>query len=129
MTERQFGKQVKTIRSDNAMELGGSFEISEFFSSKGIIHQTTCVYTPQQNGIVERKHKHLLETSRALLYQSKLPIHFWGDCILTATFLINRFPSRILQFKTPNEILFGKPPSYHSLRTFGCLTYACTISQ
>lgn len=129
MTERQFGKQVKTIRSDNAMELGGSFEISEFFSSKGIIHQTTCVYTPQQNGIVERKHKHLLETSRALLYQSKLPIHFWGDCILTATFLINRFPSRILQFKTPYEILFGKPPSYHSLRTFGCLTYACTISQ
>jgi len=52
-----------------------------YLLSKGIIHQTSCVPTHQQNGVVERKHKHLLETSRANLFQSKLPIKFWGDCV------------------------------------------------
>jgi len=76
MVERQFDMKVKKIRPDNAFELGSGKTHSEFFQSLGIIHQTTCVSTPQQNGIVERKHKHLLETSRALLYQSHLPIHY-----------------------------------------------------
>lgn len=76
MVERQFEKKVKIIRSDNALEFGSSLETSGFLSSQGIIHQTTCVYIPQQNGIVEKKHRHLLESCRALLYQSKLPIPF-----------------------------------------------------
>lgn len=51
-------------------------------SSQGIIHQTTCVFTPQQNRVVETKHRHLLETSRAFLFQYHLPIKFWDDCVL-----------------------------------------------
>jgi len=78
LIERQFSAKVKIIRSDNAYELGAGIHLSEFFSSKGIIHQTSCVGTPQQNGVVERKHRHLLETCRALLYQSHLPKKFWG---------------------------------------------------
>ena len=57
-----------------------SNETHQFLLSKGIIHQKTCPYTPQQNSIVERKHKYLLETDRALLFQSKLPIGYWGEC-------------------------------------------------
>lgn len=124
MIKRPFGKDDKVVRSDNAMELRSSLEVSNIFSSHGIIHQTSCVYTPQQNGVVERKHNLLLETARDLLHQSKLiTFKIWGDCILTAAFLINRFPSRVLKFKTPYEILFGKLPSYVSLKRFGCLAY------
>jgi Pol polyprotein/integrase-like protein/gag-pre-integrase-like protein len=71
----QFNKKIKCIRSDNAKELA-SGETLSFFNSKGIISQTTCVNTPQQNGVVERKHRHLLEVARALHFQSKLPNWF-----------------------------------------------------
>ncbi|GAA0171713.1 hypothetical protein LIER_25685 [Lithospermum erythrorhizon] len=71
----QFNTQVKAIKSDNAPEFTGRTAMN-FYTSKGIIHQSSCVHTPQQNDIVERKHKHLLETSRALLFQSNLSIMF-----------------------------------------------------
>ncbi|XP_019227222.1 PREDICTED: uncharacterized protein LOC109208553 [Nicotiana attenuata] len=73
MVERQFGLKVQKLRTDNAFKLGkGSLEAS-FLSSQGIMHQTSCVATPQQNGVVERKHRHHLEIARALLFQSKNP--------------------------------------------------------
>ncbi|XP_075083572.1 uncharacterized protein LOC142167307 [Nicotiana tabacum] len=129
MVERHFNSKVKTIRYDNAFELGSGNIQSEFFQSQGIIHQTTCVSTAQQNGVVERKHKNLLETSRAFLYQSHLPISYWGDCLLTTTYLINRFPSSVLKLKTPYEVLFSSKPNYSNLRCFGCLCFASTLSN
>ena len=84
MAQNQFSQTVKTIRTDNALEFSKSHEALDFFASTGILHQTCCVQTPQQNGVVERKHKHLLETSRALLFQSKLPLRFWGCLLYTS---------------------------------------------
>lgn len=124
LVETQFQTKVKVVRSDNALELGSSLRGIQYFSSKGIIHQTSCPYTPQQNGVVERKHKHLLETSRALLFQSHLPIRFWGDCLLTATYLINRFPSPILNNQSPFELFYNKAPLYSHLKAFRCLCYS-----
>jgi len=63
----QFQKQVQIVRSDNGSEFGDQYAVA-FYKRQGIIHQTTCVDTPQQNGVVERKHKHLLEVARALLF-------------------------------------------------------------
>lgn len=60
------------------------------------MHQRTCVYTPQQNGIVKRKNQHLLQVARVLLFQANLPKFFWGECVLIATYLINRLPTQIL---------------------------------
>jgi len=61
MAHTQFSATVKIIRTNNALELSASHTALDFFASNGILHQTSCVQTPQQNGIVERKHQHLLE--------------------------------------------------------------------
>nr|XP_016476676.1 PREDICTED: uncharacterized protein LOC107798213 [Nicotiana tabacum] len=129
MVERQFDVKVKVIRSDNAMELGKDYVHSEYLTSQGILHQISCVATLQQNGVVERKHRHLLEIARALIFQSKLPTSYWGECVLTATHLINRIPSRVLKGKTPYEVIFGELHDYTDLRTFGCLCYVSTLTQ
>ena len=118
--QTQFQTTVKTVRSDNGMEFSDN-SATAFYASLGILHQTSCVGTPQQNGVVERKHKHLLETARALSFQSKVPVQFWGDSLLTATYLINRMPSSLLGHKTPYELLYGHSPSYSHLKTFGSL--------
>ncbi|KAJ4812357.1 Retroelement pol polyprotein-like [Rhynchospora pubera] len=122
MVRTQFCRTVKCVRSDNGAEFKSGL-MSKFYVENGILHQTSCVRTPQQNGRVERKHRHILNVARALRFQSNLPLEFWGECILTAAFLINRTPTPLLQNRTPYEMLFGKPPSYASIRTFGCMCY------
>ncbi len=98
-----------------------------FFKSYGMLDQRTCPYSPQQNGVVERKHKHLLQVARALMFASNLLKHFWGDGILTATYLINRMPSKVLKWKAPYEILFGKIPNSDHLKIFDCLCFATNV--
>ncbi|GJV13453.1 cysteine-rich receptor-like protein kinase 8 [Tanacetum coccineum] len=120
--ETQFKTKIQKIRSDNGTKFANN-TLTEFFNTKGIIHQTSCPYTPQQNARVERKHRHLLEVARALQFQANLPKHLWGYCILTATYLINRLPSKILNYKSPYELLYNQPPPLDHLRTIGCRSY------
>nr|XP_016445482.1 PREDICTED: uncharacterized protein LOC107770663 [Nicotiana tabacum] len=129
MIERQFGVKIQKLRTDNAFELGRGSQESAFLSSQGILHQISCVKTPQQNGVVERKHGHLLEIARALLFQSYVPIAYWGECLLTATYLINKLPPKVLKGKTPFSMLFNQPTSYNQLKSFGCLCYVSTLSN
>jgi hypothetical protein len=85
-----------------------------------MIHQTTCVYTPQQNGMSERKNRHLLEMTRTLLFQNNISKIFWSETILTSVYLINRLPSTMLNFKSPFEVLHGRKTRLDHLKVFGC---------
>ncbi|GJW64924.1 putative RNA-directed DNA polymerase [Tanacetum coccineum] len=117
-----------SIGSDNGTGFVNQ-KLTSFCESHGILHQTSCSYTPQQNGIVERKHRHLLNVARALLFQGGLPLNMWTECILTATYLINRLPSSVLNEKSPFELIYKRIPSLKHLRSFGCLAYATILNN
>ncbi|XP_055831009.1 uncharacterized protein LOC129900060 [Solanum dulcamara] len=118
-----YSTTVKTLRTDNGSEFF-SAAFQAMLSILGIRHQSTCVYTPQQNGVAERKHRTILEMARALRFQSSVLLKFWGECLTTAVYLLNRVPSKLLQYKTPFELLHSHPPSLAHIRVFGCLCYA-----
>lgn len=119
MIRTQYHATVKIVRTDNRLE----FLSKVCQNSLSIIHHKTCPHTPQQNGVMERKHRHLLQVTCSLLFQSSLPKHFWGYALLYATFLINRLPTKLLSWKTPFKMIFGKQPNYQPLKVFGCLCY------
>lgn len=122
------GATVKSIRSDNAPEFADA-TCTQFYRSSGIVHQKSCVNRPQQNARVERKHRQILEIARCLKFQSGLPLSYWGEFVMTATYLINRLPTQALNHKIPYEILYNDPVAFEDLRAFGCLTLASNPSQ
>jgi Reverse transcriptase (RNA-dependent DNA polymerase)/Integrase core domain/gag-polypeptide of LTR copia-type/GAG-pre-integrase domain len=122
LVRNQFDVTIKTLRTDNGTEYT-NHEFQTYLRNLGIIHQTTCVGTPQQNGVAERKNRHLLEMTRALLFSSNIPKTFWADAILTSCYLINRLPSRVLNFKSPFEILYNRKFNISHLKVFGCICY------
>jgi len=96
----QFNTSIKVLRSDNAKEyMSNTFK--NFLGTHGIHHQTSCPYTPQRNGVAERKNRHFLVVTRTLLMERHVPTIFWGDTLLTAAYLINHMPSKVLNYTTP----------------------------
>lgn len=89
MILNQFEKHVKIFRTDNGSEFFNN-TCGELFKTHGILHQSSCPYTPQQNGVVERRHRHLLETPRAIKFQGNLPSKFWGCCVEAVAYILNR---------------------------------------
>ena len=127
MVENQFQTKISILHTDNGKEYFNKY-LGHFLCEKGIQHQSTCIDTPQQNGIAERKNKHLLEVARAIMFSTNVPKYLWGEAVLTASFLINRMPTRILKYKTPLECFKQIFPQsrIHSelpLKVFGCTAY------
>ncbi|RVW92955.1 Retrovirus-related Pol polyprotein from transposon TNT 1-94 [Vitis vinifera] len=97
---------------------------TSFMSHHGILHQSSCAHTPQQNGVAERKNPHLVEAARTILLHSNVPFRFWGDTVLTACYLINRMPSFVLHDQIPHSLLFPDQPLYFlPPRVFGCTCF------
>ena len=123
MVENQLNGKVKIIRSDNGGEYI-SYKVRDLLKSKGIIHQFTVPYCPEQNGVAERKSRSLQEMANCMIIQSKLEKCFWAEAILTSNHLQNRMSTKLIKNKTPYELWFGKKPNLNYLRTFGCRAYA-----
>lgn len=98
----QFNAQVKVFYSNNGREFVNQ-SISTLFKENGILHQITCTYTPQQNGIAERKNCHILKVPRALCFTMHLPKCLWADAIINIVFLINQMPTYVIDYQTPWE--------------------------
>ena len=94
------------------------------FKNCGIVHRVSCPHTYQQQGSIERKHRHVVETGLSLLSLAHMPLRFWDDAFQTACYLINRLPTPILQNKSPFEKLFNSVPNYLFLKTFGCACWS-----
>jgi hypothetical protein len=115
--ERFFNTQIKSVQSDR----GGEYRtISTFFKNCGIVHRVSCPHTHQQQGSIERKHRHIVETGLSLLSHAHMPLRFWDEAFQTACYLINRLPTHVLQNKSPFEKLFHSVLDYLFLKTFGC---------
>jgi histone deacetylase 1/2 len=117
LVERKFNKKIISIQSD----WGGEYEkLNSFFQRIGISHHVSCPHAHQQNGSAERKHRHIVEVGLALVENAPMPLKFWDEAFLTATYLINLLPSRVINFDTPVQCLLKETPDYSSLRVFGC---------
>ena len=120
--ENQLNSKIKILRTNN----GGEFTSNAFkyfCSTHDIVHQFSCPHTPQQNGLVERKHRYIVECALTLLSHSQLPPSYWSYAVSTVVHIINRLPTPNLKNSTPWEVLFNSKHDLTHLRTFGCICF------
>ena len=123
LVEKDVNKEIVTLRTDR----GGEFtskDFQDYCEEKGIRRHLTSPYTPQQNGVVERRNRTLMEMTRSILKAMSVPNYMWGEAVRNATYLINRVPTRALKNQTPYECLRNRKPSIGHLRIFGCIAHA-----
>ncbi|WJX11887.1 hypothetical protein P8452_02442 [Trifolium repens] len=105
---------------------GGEYNSNDFklfCEEKGIIHEVTAPYTPQHNGLAERRNRTLLNMARCMLKSKELPKKLWGEAVNTAAYVLNRCPTKRLKDTTPEELWTGHKPSVKHLRIFGSLCF------
>ncbi|GKD75351.1 retrovirus-related pol polyprotein from transposon TNT 1-94 [Tanacetum coccineum] len=128
MVKKKKGLKIKSRRSDR----GGEFlskEFNKFCEDNGICIFLTALYFPQQNGVVERKNRTILNMVRSMLKSKKMPKEFWAEAVDCAVYLLNRCPSKSLDNKTPQEAWNGMKPTVSHLRIFGSISYVHVPSQ
>uniref|UniRef100_A0A5S6Q1Z4 Integrase catalytic domain-containing protein n=1 Tax=Trichuris muris TaxID=70415 RepID=A0A5S6Q1Z4_TRIMR len=125
--KNRFGKKPIAFRTDNGKEYVG-LELKKYFREEGIEHQRTVPYTPQQNGVAERKNRSLTEMAKCMLLDAGLHNRFWGEAVRSAAYLQNRIPSRCID-KTPYELFFGRKPELGHVRVFGSKVFCFVPKQ
>jgi hypothetical protein len=118
----QFSRTIKSVQCDNGREFDNSIACA-FFLTHGVTLRMSCPYTSQQNGKAEHILRTLNNITRSLLFQASLPPSYWVEALHTATYLLNRRPSKTLAHQTPYAALHDSPPSYTHLCVFGCKCY------
>ena len=119
--ENQLERKIKALRSDRGGEYL-SAEFQSYLKDQGILSEWTPPYTPQLNGVSERRNRTLMDCVRSMMASADLPSFFWGYALETATRLLNIAPSKSVP-KTPYELWHKKVPTYSYLRVWGCDAY------
>ena len=122
LVEKETRMQIKCLRSDGGGEYFSN-EFSKFLDEQGIKRQFTCRYTPQKNGVAERKNRHIAEVARALMNEKEMPEYYWAEAVHAAVYIMNMTPTAAIHGMTPEEKFTGKKPDLSHLKVFGCLAY------
>jgi len=109
LVENKLSTTIKALKTDRGCEYM-SEQFKNFYDEKGIARQLTIPYTPQQNGVAERRNRTLFDMVRSMMAQTNLPIFFWGDALLTAAYILNRVPSKSVS-STLYELWNGVKPN------------------
>jgi len=121
--EAESGRRLRVLRTDRGGEFT-SVDFASYCAEEGVVRHLTAPYSPQQNGVVERRNQTIAGTARSLMKAKGLPAEFWGEAVSTAVFILNRSPTKALKGQTPYEAWHGRKPSVAFMRTFGCVAHA-----
>jgi hypothetical protein len=119
--ENLIGRRIKVLRSDNGEYTSRDF--SDFCIEAGIKRDYTIPYNPQQNGVVERKNRTIIETTKAMIHDQNLPMIMWVEASMTVVYVQKRSPHQILKNMTPEEDFTGVKPEVGHFGIFGCPIY------
>jgi len=122
LIEKEAGTSIKCLRTDRGGEFN-SKELTEFCNEHGINRQLTTAYTPQQNGVAERKNRTIMNMVRSMLNAKQLPKEFWAEAVNWSVHILNRCPTSALDGMTPQEAWSGTKPRVDHFRVFGCLAF------
>ncbi|GKD87049.1 retrovirus-related pol polyprotein from transposon TNT 1-94 [Tanacetum coccineum] len=125
---KQSSSNIRRIRTDNGTEFVNQ-TLREYYEKVGISHETSVARSPQQNGVVERRNRTLIEAARTMLIYAKAPLFLWAEAVATACYTQNRSMIRRRHGKTPYELLHDKPPDLSYLHVFGALCYPTNDSE
>ncbi|GKV20502.1 hypothetical protein SLEP1_g30621 [Rubroshorea leprosula] len=118
-----YSRKTWALRSDR----GGEFtskEFQEFCAANEVHHFLTALGSPQQNGVVERKNRTILNMARSMMKTKKMPRKFWAEVVECAVYLLNRCTTKVVENKTLIELWSGRKPSVHHLKVFGSIAFA-----
>ncbi|KAI3713826.1 hypothetical protein L1987_72412 [Smallanthus sonchifolius] len=128
MVENETGLKIKGLRSDR----GGEFtskRFNEFCETHGIKRQLTTAYTPQQNGVAERRNLTLMNMVRCLLIEKNMPKWFWSEATSWGCHILNRCVTTSVESMVPEERWSGRKPNVEDVKVFGCIGYVLIPSQ
>ena len=123
LVEQETRTRIQTFRTDRRGEFF-SYEFNSFCDEAGIKRHLTAPYSPQQNGVVERRNRTLIEMTRSIMKHMSIPNYLWGEATRHSTYLINRIATRVVKDRTPYEVYHGRKPNISHLKIFGCIGYA-----
>nr|GEU89637.1 zinc finger, CCHC-type [Tanacetum cinerariifolium] len=130
--KKSIENELRTTLKMLRMDRGGEFtsnEFTQYCKENGIARQLTAPYSPQQNGVVERRNRKIMSTTRCMMKATNMPQNFWAKAVRHAIYILNSVPTKALEDITPYEAIKRRKPNLENLRVFGCIAYAKVPSQ
>ncbi|GKE42247.1 ribonuclease H-like domain, reverse transcriptase, RNA-dependent DNA polymerase [Tanacetum coccineum] len=128
MVEKDLRTTLKMLRTDRGGEFTSS-EFTQYCKENGIARQLTAPYSPQQNGVVERRNRTIMSTTRCMMKATNMPQNFWAEAVRHAIYILNSVPTKVLEGITPYEAIKQKKPNLEKLKVFGSIAYVKLPSQ